>query len=116
MRNMPDSNQPASAPGRRARAFSLVELMVVIGIIAVLMSILIPVVSRAKRQARNVQCLSNLRSLEQAFIGYVNTNRHAPVFLNPGAGNVKTWAANFKEIYSNKNVQICPEAPASPVP
>ena len=53
------------------RAFTLVEMVIVIGILAALAALLLPAVSRAREQAKSVKCLSNLRQLAQAAFAYV---------------------------------------------
>ena len=72
----------------RSRGFTLVELLVVIGIISVLIGILLPALNRARDQANTVQCLSNLRQIGAAIVNYAADNQG---YLVPGRYDASTY-------------------------
>ncbi|MEA2733918.1 MAG: hypothetical protein QOE14_369 [Humisphaera sp.] len=65
----------AQTANRTPRAFTLVELLVVIGIIAILVGILLPSLTRAREAANRAACLSNLRSIGQMYLLYAQDNK-----------------------------------------
>src|SRR3954469_18402023 len=73
---------------RRRLAFSLIELLVVMGIIAILIALLFPALGRARAQARTVQCQTQLRELGHAMQIYQNENKGwlYPCYKSPITG------------------------------
>ncbi len=73
-RRAPTVAGPPPSRTRRPSAFTLVELLVVIGIIALLISILLPTLNKARKSANTVQCMSNMRQVALAMLSYSNQN------------------------------------------
>ena len=130
---MPHHHHRTPAPRRAVEAaFTLVELLVVVGIIAILIAILMPALRRARDSANEVACASNQRQLMMAFLMFAGDHRqHLPGnftdFANPDADK-RAWLLNagqpfdaapeggtiFKYLKSH-DVYRCPAVPADAV-
>lgn len=97
--------------------FSLVEVLVVIGIIGLLLAILMPTLRVARQTAQRLQCQSNLRQIGFAFLSYANDNRgsmpswsgwHASAFP-ANAGDEISWVGKLARIIPpDSRVYNCP--------
>lgn len=111
--SLASNNHQSKHNNCQKKAFTLVELLVVIGIIALLISILMPVLSAANRAAKRTQCLSNIRNMQIAQILYCNDNRGYLIQAGFGHGGSHmrdpiAWFNTLNQYYQNKLVARCP--------
>lgn len=100
---------------RMRKGFTLIELLVVIAIIAILASILFPVFSRAREKARQSSCLSNMKQLQLAALGYADdydemlpTNVHDINGSGVQDAGDMTWRSMIFPYVKNTQVFQCP--------
>jgi len=100
---------------RRRSGFTLIELLVVIAIIALLMSILMPALSRVRTQARGVACKANLHQWGLIFAIYTQDNNgyfysgHVGG-TDAGLGNGEWWRECMRPLSKDKKMWLCPTA------
>jgi prepilin-type N-terminal cleavage/methylation domain-containing protein/prepilin-type processing-associated H-X9-DG protein len=99
----------AFSPSSR-RAFTLVELLVVIGIIAVLIAILLPALNKARRQANQIACSSNLHQMGMAMIMYTNEWQYYPgcYGVSHAGDSIAAWPTRIRKYLGGQKVFRCP--------
>ena len=134
----------ARTPLKKRSAFTLVELLIVIGIIVVLIALLLPAVQRIQETASQTTCKNNLRQLGIALTNYHASSQRFPPGVNPAVvlppasfpvpglswtkyilpqidqGNLAPWSANWTDpansAWVNTQLKVfrCPSSPSGP--
>jgi prepilin-type N-terminal cleavage/methylation domain-containing protein/prepilin-type processing-associated H-X9-DG protein len=101
---------PPPGSSKSRSGFTLVELLVVIGIIAVLIAILMPALQSARSQAMSVNCASNLRNMGHALTMYINESKHYPGHATQRNGvTFAVWPTRLRRFLNgNHDVFLCP--------
>jgi len=96
---------------KKKKAFTLIELLIVIAVIAILLTLLVPALSQARRQARAAVCIATLKSWGMAYQLYAEDHKgKLPEFV-PGTVHSTNFMENLRDYYSDiNNMRICPEA------
>lgn len=88
-----------NVPSSRSRSFTLIELLVVVAIIAILASMLLPSLAKARESARKADSLSSIKQLNLSIVTYADDSDEFIPFYNfsPGSPSHVTWALKLHE-------------------
>ena len=92
----------------RQTGFTLVELLVVIGIIALLIAILLPALNKARTAAESVNCMSNLHQMGLAFAQYEGEHHFYLPYVNTGLGDAATNWFTVLDPYLGRQINVNP--------
>jgi prepilin-type processing-associated H-X9-DG protein/prepilin-type N-terminal cleavage/methylation domain-containing protein len=114
--------QSKKQPAESVSGFTLVELLVVIGIIAILIAMLLPALNKARQQAKMVACQSNLRQFGQSFQMYTQDYRgYIPTYRDSSLPGKPYWYTMLSDRilkmgtrWTTNRVWVCPEAVTEP--
>lgn len=96
------------SPQCKASAFTLIELLIVIAIIALLAAILFPVFSRARENARRSSCLSNEKQLVLSALQYAQDYDERLVLVGVNGSPVSYWFQRLQPYIKNNQILFCP--------
>ena len=88
--------------GRRKNAFTLVELLVVVTIIALLVALSLPAVQRSRESSRKLQCANNLKQIGVAFLAHLEAFDAFPSGGNGVVGTVRVWSNGVPETFGKQ--------------
>src|SRR5438874_12314143 len=116
------SNRWPAGTNSNQRAFTLIELLVVIAIIAILASLLLPALARAKEKGKSTKCLSNEKQIALGYLLYASDNSdYLPLAAHEGDAAPCQWffeispyiankAGSYTGLVARANVVACPSA------